>query len=199
MIESFYAYCGLLASVWIVFGIAIAASRYQGYNHATQFCSELGAVGSPTEKFSPLINNYPLGVLFCLFGYYLMGSGAHSILLMVIGGLVIIHGLGTLVAGYFPMDADPYTRKPTTACKIHSWAGFIMLLSLYLAPVLALFESSFTLYFKLFSLVCFLLSIYFTVTMAKAIKKQSNPGTHQRLGYAAQLLWLSGLSILVAQ
>ncbi|WP_281558036.1 DUF998 domain-containing protein [Thalassomonas sp. RHCl1] len=199
MTESFYAYCGLLASVWIVFGVFIAAKRYQGYNHAKQFCSELGAVGSPTEKFSPLINNYPLGVLFCLFGYYLIASATHSILLMAIGGLVIVHGLGTLVAGFFPMDADPYTKNPTTACKIHSWAGFIMLLSLYIAPILALFESSFTLYFKLFSLACFLLSVYFTVTLAKAIKKQSNPGTHQRLGYGVQLFWLSGLSILVAQ
>ncbi|WDE06692.1 DUF998 domain-containing protein [Thalassomonas viridans] len=198
MIESFYAYSGLLASVWIVFGVLIAASRYQGYSHARQFCSELGASGSPTEKFSPLINNYPLGILFCTFGYYLAALPGQTILLAVIGGLVILHGLGTLVAGFFPMDADPYTKNPTTACKIHSWAGFIMLLSFYLAPVLVLFEPGFSLAFKLFSLICFILSVYFTVTLAKAIKRQSNPGTHQRLSYGAQLLWLSGLSIVVA-
>ena len=49
--EHYFIYCGLIASIWIVFGIFIAAKRYPNYSHMTQFCSELGAKGSPTEKF----------------------------------------------------------------------------------------------------------------------------------------------------
>lgn len=51
-------------------------------------------------------------------------------LVNIAGWLVIVHGISTWVAGYFPMDADPFTKHPTFSCKVHSWAGFIMLLSL---------------------------------------------------------------------
>jgi hypothetical protein len=64
VLESIAIYSGLIATVWIFIGVYIAGRFYAGYNHAQQFCSELGATGSPTEKLSPLINNYPLGFCF---------------------------------------------------------------------------------------------------------------------------------------
>ncbi|MBT1064115.1 DUF998 domain-containing protein [Bowmanella sp. Y26] len=191
-------FSGLLAAIWMVVGVAVAASRYPGYSHSRQFCSELGAAGSPTQKFSPLINNYPLGILFCLFGYYLLTLPDAPGGLQWMGGLIILHGVATWVAGYFPMDADAYTATPSWHCQIHSWAGMLMLLSLLIAPLL-----SFTLsdspylpgWFQWFSLACVIATLFFTLTLAKAYKAQSNPGLHQRLSYGAQLVWLAGLSV----
>jgi len=198
--ENYFAYSGLIAAIWIVFGILIAAKRYPNYNHMKQFCSELGAKGSPTEKFSPLINNYPLGILFCFFGWSVSQMENASILTVISGGLIISHGIGTWVAGYFPMDADAYTKTPTFSCKVHSWAGFIMLIGLLIAPVLIIFSPTTLLItesFKVFSLLCTLATIYFMYTLIKAVKSQTNPGLHQRLSYGAQLLWISGLSFIL--
>lgn len=201
ILETVAAYSGFIATLWLTIGVCIAAKYYPGYDHTKQFCSELGASGSPTEKLSPLINNYPLGFLFCLFGGYLAQLEHVSILVNLSGYLVIIHGVGTWLAGYFPMDADPYTKSPTLSCKVHSWAGFIMLLSLLIAPILIAFSPSsetISLYFRVFSIACAAAAIYYLFAMAKAVKQQTTPGIYQRISYGFQLIWLSALSLLLA-
>ena len=201
MIKSLPVYSGLIATIWIFIGIYIASRFYPGYSHSKQFCSELGAAGSPTEKLSPLINNYPLGLLFCFFGWYVAQLPSVSSLVNIAGWLVIIHGIGTWVAGYFPMDADPFTKNPTFNCKVHSWAGFIMLLSLVIAPILITFSPTtdiIPLYFRIFSACSVIFAVYYLFAMAKAVKNQSAPGIHQRISYGFQLIWLSLFSLVLA-
>jgi hypothetical membrane protein len=194
----FLAYSGVIAALWVLVGVTIAAKNYGGYSHSKQFLSELGAKNSPVEKLSPLINNYPIGLLFTLFGGYLIYLDDFAVLSYV-GWLVILHGIGTWVAGYFPMDTDPYTQSPSLSCKVHTLAGSVMSLSLLIAPFLCLLSNVFPTTFKLFTLACLLISIAFMLTLANAFNKKTNLGTHQRLSYSAQLVWLSGLSIFVAQ
>jgi len=199
--DGFFVYSGLIATIWIIGGIYVASRFYDGYDHSKQFCSELGATGSPTEKLSPLINNYPLGFLFCFFGWYVAQLSDVSVLVNIAGWLVIVHGIGTWVAGYFPMDADPFTKNPTLSCKVHSCAGFIMLLSLVVAPILIAINPTTTvipLHFRAFSIITVIATIYYLFAMAKAFEKQSNPGTHQRISYAFQLAWLSVFSIVLS-
>ncbi|ATD01209.1 MULTISPECIES: DUF998 domain-containing protein [Pseudoalteromonas] len=201
MFEKVAVYSGLIATVWIVLGVFIAGRYYAGYNHAKQFCSELGAAGCPTEKLSPRINNYPLGLLFCFFGWYLIQLPNVSLLVTGAGWCVIAHGLATWVAGYFPMDADPFTENPSFNCKIHTVAGIVMLLSLLVAPILvALSPTSDVIsqHFKVFSWIMVVAAVVFLLTMTRAINQQTNPGIHQRLSYGAQLIWLTGLSLVLA-
>lgn len=191
------AFSGLLASIWIVLGVYIAAKFYPQYDHKQQFCSELGAKGSPTEKLSPVINNYPLGFLFCLFGYSVLQAPQGMFITDICGWLIIAHGVGTWLAGYFPMDLDPYIDKPSWHGKIHGLAGGIMLLSLIIAPLLMLFHpvtDHIGMAFKAFTGVTLVASIYFIFTLIKAYDKKLNTGLHQRLSYGAQLVWLSGFS-----
>lgn len=190
------SYSGLAAALWIVASIAIAGRLYKGYSHTRQLCSELGATGSPIEKISPLINNYPLGVLFCVFGWHLISS-TNSSPNMIAGWLVVIHGLGTLMAGYFPMDSDPYTNDPTRKCELHALAGMFMLFSLMLAQVFVLFEET-SFNFKLFTVNCLFLFFAFLYQMAREYKKQGNIGLFQRLSYGSQLLWLGVYSVVVS-
>ncbi|KDM93499.1 DUF998 domain-containing protein [Photobacterium galatheae] len=201
MFESIAVYSGLIATIWIFVGVYIAGRLYAGYDHSKQFCSELGATGSPTEKLSPLINNYPLGFLFCFFGWYLAQLPSVSILVNIAGWFVVAHGIGTWVAGYFPMDADPFTKNPTLNCKIHSCAGVIMLLSLVVAPILIAISpttETIPLYFRILSIVSVVAAVYSLFAMAKAVKNQSNPGLHQRFSYGFQLIWLSVFSLVLA-
>ena len=201
MFDGMFVYSGLISTIWIVVGIYVASRFYDGYDHSKQFCSELGATGSPTEKLSPLINNYPLGFLFCFFGWYVAQLSDVSVLVNIAGWLVIVHGIGTWVAGYFPMDADPFTKNPTFNCKVHSWAGFIMLLSLLVAPILVASSPTTTVipaYFRVFSIITVIASVYYLFAMSRAFKQQSNPGTQQRISYGCQLVWLSVFSIVLS-
>lgn len=188
-------YLGLIATAWMIVGVAIAGKRYPNYSHVNQFCSELGASGSPTEKLSPRINNFPLSMLFVAFGWFILQQPEVSTLLVIIGWSIVAHGVGTLVAGVFPMDADPYIEKPSTRCQIHTFAGVVMLLSLIIAMLIAPFASEFTNTFKLFSILCLVAHLYFTYSLANAYQKRQKIGLHQRLSYGAQLIWLSGLSV----
>ena len=199
MLDTISALIGLVATLWISLGVYTAAKFYPNYNHIEQFCSELGAAGSPTEKLSPLINNYPLGVLFCWFGCYLLQVPDSGIGFKIIGVLVILHGIGTWVAGVFPMDKDPYTKQPSFQCKVHSWAGLIMLLSLLIAPIIAAFITDhLPTWFRGLSIFCVALSTYFLIKLADAYKRKKSAGLYQRLSYWIKLIWLSILSLILA-
>ncbi|MFD2167806.1 DUF998 domain-containing protein [Thalassotalea euphylliae] len=200
-LESIAALSGIIATVWISLGVYVAAKFYPNYSHSQQFCSELGATGSPTQKLSPMINNYPLGLIFCLFGWFLMTLQVADAWIVLSGILIIIHGIGTWVAGYFPMDQDPYTKVPSFSCKVHSWAGFIMLLSLLTAPLLvAMGSDSIGLpsWFDLVSIFTVVIAVYYLYKMAKSVKQKRHVGTYQRMSYWIKLLWLSTLSFLLS-
>lgn len=202
MFEFIAAISGVIATVWITIGVYIAGKHYPNYNHTNQFCSELGASGSPTEKLSPLINNYPLSLIFCFFGWYIAQLPDSNLALVITGWLVIFHGLGTLIAGYFPMDNDPYTEEPSFNCNVHSSAGIIMLLTLLIAPLLVAFspESQMIPFeFRVFSILSVILTIYFVVNLAKAFKAKEKAGLYQRISYWIQLAWLSVFSLLLVQ
>lgn len=196
MFTEFASWSGLIASLWIVLGVAIAGKLYGSYSHINQLCSELGAAGSRTEKISPVINNYPLAVLFCIFGWFVLESSS-NLMESSIGWLIIAHGVGTLIAGYFPMDADPYTETPTTSCNIHSAAGVVMLLSLIFAPVFSFFTEVPDA-FKYFTGACLFFFFVFTLLMASEYKAQGKIGLYQRLSYGAQLVWLAGYSVILS-
>lgn len=197
MLNDFLSLSGSAACLWIVIGVLIAANKYPGYNHKMQFLSELGASGSPTQKLSPRVNNFPLAILFFLFGFYLYGLVSGSLNFKLMGLCIIAHGVGTFVAGVFPMDADPFTKEPSRSGKIHALAGMIMFLSLLLAPVIGLFNTFLDSGFKVFSGVCIVLTLYISVRLARAFSTRGTVGLYQRLSYAVQLLWLSCLSCLV--
>ena len=196
--NAFISYTGVIASIWIVVGIYIASLWYPNYSHAKQFCSELGAFGSPTQRLSPIINNYPLGLLFVLFGGHVaFAFYPHHIPSMVIGALIIVHGVCTWVCGFFPMDADAYTKNPTQSCTIHSWSGFIMLLSFIVAPTIVVFSSVYPSALRLFSFVCLVGCFYFSYKLAQAVKAKTIPGFYQRLSYGFQILWLCVYSLFL--
>ncbi len=198
LMSNLWGYTGVLACIWIVIGIYVASLFYPNYSHCRQFCSELGAVDSPTQKLSPIVNNYPLGLLFILFGLSVMVQASDDAASWTVGLMVVVHGAGTWFAGYFPMDSDPYTNSPTLNCKIHSWAGMIMLLSLIVAPAVTIFDSGFLVTFRLFSSACLLGCFYFSYRLVVAYNKRTNPGVYQRLSYGCQILWLLVYALVVS-
>lgn len=195
--EGVLKYTGVIASVWIVIGIYLASRFYPGYSHSRQFCSELGASGSPTQKLSPAINNYPLGILFISFGLYLITDQNSEVSSIIIGGMVATHGLCTWICGFFPMDADPYTENPSCKSKIHSLSGVVMLVSFIIAPAVVILSSAYPYMLRIISFLCIAGCFFFSYKLAIAFKKRTNPGLHQRLSYGFQIMWLFVFSIFV--
>lgn len=195
--ETILPYTGVIASVWIVLGIYIASLFYPNYSHSKQFCSELGAFGSPTQKLSPAINNYPLGILFIAFGGYLIALHQSHFPTVVIGAMAIIHGVCTWVCGFFPMDADAYTKTPSKSCKILTWSGLLMLVSFIVAPLIVAFSNYYPLALRIVSGLSILGCVYFSYKLAKALELKTVPGLYQRLSYGFQILWLFIYSLFV--
>jgi len=192
-------YTGVIATCWISLGIYFTAKYYPGYNHRQQFCSELGAIGSPTQTLSPALNNYPLSLLFSAFGIYLCSLSPIASLLFASGIMIILHGVGTALAGFFAMDADPYIGTPSKSGQRHGLAGMVVMLSLLLAIILCAIDHRFNIAFRIYSLISLCAALFFTVKMVSAYKAKHNAGTYQRLCYWTQLIWLSVLSIMSGQ
>ena len=123
----------MIIPIWLLIGVTIAGAMNPGYSHINQAMSELGAKGSMTHVFSPLINNYPLGILFIAFGLYLIATLKNSKLAMCSGLMVLLHGVGSIFAGYFSCDAGCQTTSPSTSQIMHNISGLIMFLSLSIA------------------------------------------------------------------
>lgn len=93
---------GILTPIWLVVGVTVAGAIYPGYSHFNQALSELGAAGAPTHFISPIINNYPLGVLFSLFGAGIIREFPLSALARFTGTLVVLQGWLVFLPGIFP-------------------------------------------------------------------------------------------------
>jgi len=194
------ALAGTLAPIWIFFGVAITSSQYPGYSQYNQALSELGAVGSPTQFLSPGINNFPLAVLFVAFGVSICMQFCGSRAAIASGILIIIHGIGTLVAGLFSCDIGCKMESPSHSQIIHSTAGAVMFLSLTLASLIwvkvgnRLLElhwfSQFSLIFAALSLV----ALYLLLTTGHS----GGLGLYQRLNYGFSLVWLFVLAVIVS-
>lgn len=197
MLDIFTAF-GYFSAVYLLVSVFITAKFYPGYSHSQQFMSELAAIDSPTQKLSPKINNYPLALMFCLFGLSVLMLDESGVSEWITGSSIILHGIATAVAGYYCMDKDPYISTPSITGQVHGYAGLLVMLSLFIAPVALLFSPRFTGFFHAFSIICLLLSLLFLWATAKSYHARKNAGLYQRLSYGAQLFWLAGLSAYIS-
>lgn len=184
---------GLIAALWLPIGVWIAARKYPGYDHSRQFLSELGARGAPTQKLSPVINNFPLALLFGAFAVALIQTPGF----FAIGICVLAHGIGTAIAGLFPMDRNHQTPPNSATHRMHLAAGMVMFFSLFIAQIIGAWISSWGWGFQSFSLTTAILSVYLSARIVPAVRMQKNPGLFQRLGYGAQIIWLAGLALFL--
>ncbi|MFT0213476.1 DUF998 domain-containing protein [Pseudomonas sp. F1_0610] len=185
---------------WLAIGVYVTGVFYPEYSHFNQAMSELGAIGSPVHSLSPLINNYPLAILFCTFGYVLIVNFKISKWVILSGLLIIIHGLSSALAGYFTCDIRCNLDSQLLSQSIHNWAGLVMFFSLLLANIIWLFLSKKYLHsdgFIIFSLLTALAAIGLLPFMAKAVEEGVNFGLYQRLNYAVQVVWLMVLALFL--
>lgn len=190
-------WAGIVSPLWIVVGVTIAGFLFPDYNHYHQALSELGATGSATQIISPAINNYPLGVLFILFGIGIFKSVTFTAAKFT-ALLIIIHGLGSIAAGYFPCDFGCQPDIQSLNQQRHNIAGMAMFISLLLACSIWIFIAHrvFGTYrLAIFSACCALAGIISFILMVWAVRTGDGLGFYQRINYGSSLIWLLGLAI----
>lgn len=124
---------GVATPFWLAIALLILGSLYPDYSQFEQSMSVLGAVDAPTHFIAPIINNFPLGLLFILFGVGVYKTFPHSALARLSGLLILVHGLASFVTGDFACDAGCNPDAPSAAQQVHHIAGLVMTWSLIAA------------------------------------------------------------------
>ena len=200
VLRKFSLYAGMIIPVWLFVGVTIAGFMNPGYSHINQAMSELGAEGSATHVLSPIINNFPLGVLFIAFGAYLVSTFKESKLGIASGVMVLIHGIGSILAGYFSCDAGCQPVAPSGSQVLHNISGLVMFLSLTIAGWLwvylgkRLIRSS---AFSWFSFICMAVALVAAFMLPQAVESGHYFGLYQRINYGVSVVWLAGLAYLL--
>lgn len=202
MLKKFSLYSGMIIPVWLFIGVTIAGAMNPGYSHINQAMSELGAKGSMTHVISPLINNFPLGILFIAFGLYIITTLRNSKLAICSGVMVLVHGIGSILAGYFSCDAGCQPASPSNSQIAHNLSGFTMFLSLTIAGWLWAYLGKRQLgstFLSWFSFVCMVVALGAALMLPQAVESGKNFGLYQRVNYGVSVIWLGVLSYSLAQ
>ena len=126
---------GILAPVLLVSAIVWAGYMETEYSHASQFVSELGAVGAEHPWILNYLGLVPSGFLTVVFSvgvYSRLKPGSWFFISCV---LVALAGIGRLLAGVYPCDVGCSLEDMSTSARVHALAGFVALVSGALAPM----------------------------------------------------------------
>jgi uncharacterized protein DUF998 len=190
---------GLIAPVWMLIGVGYSATIYPGYSHVHQVMSELHATGSPIAAIAPFINHYPLAILFSGFGYFVTTVFDHW-LARLTGLLIIVHGVATFTAGYFPCDTGCNPDEPSTSQLLHGFSGLGILLTLLIAPAIWCFISKRELqqrWFGWLSACVVVGQLLLMFPTYQALNSGEYVGLYQRLAYSMPLLWLLVFAVVL--
>jgi len=120
---------------WLVATVVIAGALHPGYDHASQFMSELGAGQAPNAWAVNYLGFLPTELLFLAFiGLALGRVGRNGWLrsgLLALG----LYAVGLVLAAFFPCDSGCRPEDPTTTHLVHIASG----LGAYLFAILGLF------------------------------------------------------------
>ncbi len=100
------AICGMIAPIWLTIVMVVSSSMYAGYDPVTQYVSELGAVRSPVAWIFNLLGLGVYGLLLIAFSYGLYQGIKES---LVGPALLVISGVGYILAGIFPMPLPAHS------------------------------------------------------------------------------------------
>ena len=93
-----------------------------GYNHLTQYISELGATGAPTSQAVSLAFMVS-GSLLAAFWLLCAGLFPRSVLSILGFGLSALNGVGLLLGGVFRCDFECSTADLSPAAVLHDVFG----------------------------------------------------------------------------
>ncbi len=191
---------GVAIPFWLAVSLLILGSLYPDYSQFEQSMSVLGAVDAPTHFIAPLINNFPLGLLFILFGVGVYKTFPHSGLARASGLLIMVHGLASFVTGDFACDAGCSLDAPSTAQQVHHVAGWVMAWSLIVASGIWVWLGLRLNGFRGLAFLSMALTLAALVTLPMvsiSAKNLVGHGLYERVNYFVSAIWVAIFAVVL--
>lgn len=116
--------CGVLSLLVLAAATIAGGMAYPGYDHLTQYISELGATGAPTSAGVSLAFIVS-GALLTAFWLLSAGLFPRSLLSVIGFGLSALNGVGLVLGGVFRCDFECSTADLSPAALLHDVFGGI--------------------------------------------------------------------------
>jgi hypothetical membrane protein len=116
--------CGVLSLLVLAAATIAGGMAYPGYDHLTQYISELGATGAPTSAGVSLAFIVS-GALLTAFWLLCAGLFPRSLLSVIGFGLSALNGVGLVLGGVFRCDFECSTADLSPAALLHDVFGGI--------------------------------------------------------------------------
>lgn len=120
--------CGLLSLLVLAAAALAAPFAYPGYDHLTQYISELGATGAPTGRAVSLAFMVS-GALLTAFWLLCAALFPRGLLSILGFGLGALNGVGLFLGGVFRCDFGCSTADLSPAAVLHDVFGGVGYLS----------------------------------------------------------------------
>ena len=125
----------LLSFLWLTSGVFLASLFYPGYDHLSQFMSELGATGTPQGAWVNLLVFAGAEIWVLLFVAFAGRNLPRNSVALAGLLLLALYALLLLTAAVFPCDFECRPVEPSRSHLIHVAAG----MSAYAAGLCGLF------------------------------------------------------------
>ena len=123
---------GIMAPVVYVGAVIYCGAMRPGYDHVTQFMSELAERGSPTEMTMRVAGFWVPGLLILAFATSLLTRPVAWPVTL----LLVIHGIGRVTSGIFPCDPGCRATGASFSQMMHNGAAVVNALTVLAAATI---------------------------------------------------------------
>ncbi len=191
-------FSGVLGPAAFFAAAAMVAALLPDYSAQSQMISELGATGASHAALFNYLGFLPNGLLLMVFGGYfysqLKRHGFHPLPAL----LVVVHGLGMLLATWFSCDLSCTPQEPTFRQMAHDMIGAIKFPVLHAAMLVfavQLLRTGRGRGFAYGSVLLFAMAGVLLVLFVMSLPERALTGVFQRLFIAVMYLWLAALAL----
>lgn len=190
---------GMAGPILFTVIIIISGSLRPGYDHLTDFISELGADGSAYADLMNFAGFIPSGIFIALFGISLFFLLPGKMAPKIGAVLVTVFGIGVALAGIFSCDPGCPVDGSTEAI-IHDRVSVIAFISGSLGYIilgLSFLRLPEWRSLWIYTLISGILAIVFLVVMINSVEAGQFTGLWQRLFLLTLFQWLFVVSLQV--
>lgn len=188
---------GICGPLLFIIAVLTNAGLRSDYSHISNFISELGATGTPNASVMNVAGFLPLGLLIAALGlalFLLLPKGKG---LRIGSALVLVFGLGVILAGLFSCDVG-CPQEGSSTNMVHNRVSAIAFLSAIIGSGVLGFS------FKnlsdwralwLYSIITCVVSAGFLVAMVNSIEAYAYTGMWQRLLLLTLFIWFGTVGL----
>ena len=194
--------CGILSPIVFLISVLLAASFQDGYNHYSDYMSELGATGFPHAYVMKLGGFYITSIMLILFSVTFPTTIKFKGKAKTIAFFTLLtHAIFLNGAGVFSCDFGCSPENPTLDQNLHDFFGaitiFILPISIMIwGYVFSKSSEEWTNKVKVFSYACGIIGLISYIAMMISDETRAGTGLFQRLSLGSSYFWILVVSIL---